>query len=284
MSDPKIVLITGASSGNGQATARLLAQQGYRVFGTSRTPASSEPPPQVELIALDVRSDESVAAGVRTVVEQAGRIDVLINNAGYELGGALEETTLDEAKGQFETNFFGVVRMVRAVLPMMRQQQQGQIIHIGSLTGLVGVPFLGMYSASKFALEGYTEALRHEVKPFNIRVSLVEPSFLKTPMMNARQLAAHRIGEYDPWRQRALDAIHESEEKAPGPEMVARAVLKVIESKAPRLRYVIGQQAAVISRLRRFLPEGMFERGVRQLFRLDAQTSRSQEVALRRQR
>jgi NAD(P)-dependent dehydrogenase (short-subunit alcohol dehydrogenase family) len=283
MPDPKIVLITGASSGNGQATARLLAQQGYRVFGTSRTPASREPLPRVELIALDVRSDESVAAGVRTVVEQAGRIDVLINNAGYELGGALEETTLDEAKGQFETNFFGVVRMVRAVLPMMRQQRRGQIIHIGSLAGLVGVPFLGMYSASKFALEGYTEALRHEVKPFNIRVSLVEPGFLRTPMMNTRQFAAHRVGEYDPWRQRALDAIYEFEEKGPGPEWVARAVLKVIESKAPRLRYVIGQQAVVNSRLQRFLPEGMFEQGVRRLFRLDAQTSRSQEVALRRQ-
>ncbi len=148
---PKTILITGASSGVGQATARLLVQHGDRIFGTSRNPTSREKISLVEMIALDVRSNESVTAGINTVLGQAGCVDVLINTAGYELAGALEEATLDEVKAQFETNFFGVIRMVDAILPMMRQQRRGQIINVSSLTGFVAVPFLGIYSASKLA-------------------------------------------------------------------------------------------------------------------------------------
>jgi NAD(P)-dependent dehydrogenase (short-subunit alcohol dehydrogenase family) len=197
------------------------------------------------------------------------RLDILVNNAGYELAGALEELSLDEAKAQFETNFFGVVRMVKAVLPLMRRQKHGQIINVTSLAGLSPIPFMGIYSASKFALEGYTEALRLEVKPFNIRVSQIEVGFLRTPMMNNRQVAAARIAEYDPWRRRALDAVHASEETGPGPELVAEMVLKIAASRTPRLRYVVGKQARFVTRLRRFLPEGAFEQGVRSTFRLD---------------
>jgi short-subunit dehydrogenase len=195
MSDQRVVLITGASSGVGQATARLLSQRHYKVFGTSRNPASAEIIPAVEMLPLDVRADDSVRACVEAVSTRGGRIDVLINNAGYELAGALEELTSEEAKAQFETNFFGVVSMVNAVLPFMRQQKRGHIINVGSLSGLSPIPFLGIYSASKFALEGYTETLRHEVKPFNIHVSLTEAGFLKTPMMNHRQVGANRIPE-----------------------------------------------------------------------------------------
>jgi NAD(P)-dependent dehydrogenase (short-subunit alcohol dehydrogenase family) len=270
MSDQKVVLITGASSGAGQATARLLSQKGCKVFGTSRNPSSTEPLPNVEMLVLDVRADESVTACVKTVSERVGHLDVLVNNAGYELAGALEEVSLDEAKAQFETNFFGIVRMVKAVLPLMRQQKGGQIINISSLAGLSPIPFMGMYSASKFAVEGYTEALRLEVKPFNIHVSQIEAGFLKTPMMNNRQMAAERIGEYELWRQHALDAIREYEQKGPGPELVAETVLKIIASNTPRLRYLIGQQAKLVSRLRRFLPEGAFEKGSKSTFRLDA--------------
>src|SRR5262249_26434893 len=155
---------------------------------------------------------------------------------------------------QFETNFFGVVRMVNAVLPVMREQRAGQIINISSLVGLSPAPFLGIYSASKFALEGYTEALRHEAKPFNIHVSLVEAGLLKTELQHHRQLAARRIDAYNPWRQRALDAIHTAEEKAPGPELVAATVRQIVERDAPRLRYRIGGQARWVTLLRRFLP------------------------------
>ena len=267
--DQRLVLVTGASSGVGQATARLLAQNGYRVIGTSRNAATAGDSPGITMLPLDVRSGESVAACLSAVVGLAGRLDILVNNAGYELAGALEELSLDEAKAQFETNFFGVVRMVKAVLPLMRRQESGQIINVTSLAGLSPIPFMGIYSASKFALEGYGEVLRHELKPFNIAVSQIEVGFLRTPMMSHRQVAARRIAEYDPWRQRAYEAIRTSEAKAPGPELVANTVLRIAASKTPRLRYVVGQPAKFVTRLRRFLPAGAYEQGVRRTFRLD---------------
>src|SRR5215510_6568414 len=150
MPNQRVVLITGASSGVGQATARLLSQRGYKVFGTSRSPASAEPIPAVEMFPLDVRTDDSVRACVEAVLSRGGRLDVLINNAGHELAGAVEELSSEEARAQFETNFFGVVRMVNAVLPSMRKQRRGHIVNVSSLTGLTAIPFLGMYSASKF--------------------------------------------------------------------------------------------------------------------------------------
>ena len=268
MSTQRVVLITGASSGVGQATARLLAQRGYRVFGTSRNPASAQAIPAVEMLPLEVGKDDSVRACVEAVLGQGGPPDVLINNAGHELAGALEDLSSEEVRAQFETNFFGVVRMVNAVLPFMRQRKRGHIVNVSSLAGLSAIPFLGIYSASKFALEGYTEALRHEVKPFDIHVSLIEPGFLKTPMTNHRQVGVTRSAEYDPWRQRALEAIRAHEEKAPGPELVAERVLAILSSATPRLRYLVGSQAKSVARLRRFLPAGVYERGVRLTFSL----------------
>ncbi len=271
MPEQKVVLITGASSGTGQATARLLAQQAFTVFGTSRNPSGVETMASVEVLPLDVCVDESVDACVDSVLKQAGRLDILVNNAGYELGGALEEAALEEGKAQFETNFFGMVRMVKAVLPIMRRQGNGQIINISSLAGLAPVPFLGVYSASKFALEGYTEVLRHEVKPFNIQVSLVEPGFTKTNLARNRQYAANRINDYSPWRRRAFEAIEENEKKAPDPTQVAECILRIIESKSPRLRYRVGKDATRIPRLRRFMPESLVEKGMRSYFHLDAE-------------
>jgi NAD(P)-dependent dehydrogenase (short-subunit alcohol dehydrogenase family) len=265
----RVVLISGASSGVGHSTARLLADSGYAVFGTSRNPASADSTPGVEMLPLDVRLDDSVRACIDTIAERCGRVDVLINNAGYELAGALEELTTEDAKAQFETNFFGVVRMVNAVLPFMRKQQCGQIINVSSLSGLSPIPFLGIYSASKFALEGYTEALRHEVKPFGIKVSMTEAGFLNTPMMNNRLIGANRTADYDPWRQRALQAIRAYENRGPGPEVVANTLLEILSSRTPRLRYLIGQQAKSVARLRRFLPAGLYEQGVRRTFSLD---------------
>lgn len=268
----KVTLITGTSSGNGQAIARRLAQKGLTVFGTSRNPSGGEQMPGAEVLPLDVRSDESVKDCVDAVLQRAGRLDILINNAGYELGGAIEEVSIGEAKSQFETNLFGVMRMVQAVLPIMRRQGGGQIINLSSLVGLVPVPFLGVYSASKFALEGYTEVLRHEVKPFNIRVSLVEPGFIRTNLARNRQDAVKHISDYDPWRQRAFEAIHQYEEQAPEPTLVAECVLRVIESKSPKSRYKVGKDATSLPRLRRFLPESLFEQGARDHFHLDAKS------------
>ena len=269
MPNQRVVLITGASSGVGQSTARLLSQRDYMVFGTSRTPASAKAIPGVEMLPLDVRSDGSVQACVDAVLSRSGSLDVLINNAGYELAGALEEVTSEEAKAQFETNFFGVVRLVNAVLPFMRRQQRGRIVNVSSLSGLSCIPFLGIYSASKFALEGYTEALRHEVRPFNIHVSMTEAGFLNTPMMNNRQVTAKRTADYDPWRQRALRAIRAYEDRGPGPEVVANTLLDILSSRSPRLRYLVGQQAKSVARLKRLLPAGLYEQGVRRTFSLD---------------
>lgn len=222
------------------------------------------------MIALDVCDDNSVMACLRAILDQTGHLDVLVNSAGFAVVGALEELSIGEAMAQFETNFFGIVRMVKAVLPVMRQQERGKIINMSSLAGLTSVPFLGMYSASKFALEGYTEALRLEVSPFNIQVSQIEAGFLNSSLMEHRQDAMERIRPYDPWRQQALASFHDHIEKGPLPGFVAETVLKIVASESPRLRYVIGKQAKQTSRLRWLLPERVFEKGTRATFRLDA--------------
>jgi len=269
MSEKKVVLITDSFSGNGQSIARLLAQRGFTVFGTSRNPSSVQTIPDVEVLSLDVHLDESVNACVNTLLKKAGRMDILVNNAGYVVGGAIEEITLEQAKAQFETNFFGVARMVKAVLPIMRRQGNGQIINISSAVGLAPLPFLGFYSASKFALEGYTEALRHEVKPFQIRVSLVEPGFIKTNLLHYMQYGTDLVSDYDPWQQRASKAYRQYVEKALEPAQVAECVLHVIESRSPKLRYTVGKDASRIFRLRRLLPESLFEQGARRFLHLD---------------
>ena len=265
----KIVLITGVSSGIGKTVARLLAGGEFVVFGTCRDPSGSGDIPGVKLLPLDVRSDDSVKACVQVVLDQAGQLDVLINNAGYALAGAVEEASLEEAKEQFETNFFGIARMVKAVLPVMRRQGKGRIINISSLAGLSPVPFLGFYSATKHALEGYSEALRQEAKPFNIHVSLVEPGFIRTGLGRNRRNPADGIVEYDPWRSRAMDSITRYINDAPEPASVAECVARVIESETPKTRYKVGKEASQVIRLRRLLPESLFEKLIRAHFQID---------------
>src|SRR5215813_10473390 len=235
MSNQKVVLITGASSGVGQSTARLLSHNGYKVFGTSRNAAAAAGIPTVKMLPLDVTSDDSVAACVKAVANDAGRIDVLVNNAAYELAGALEEVSIEEAKAQFETNFFGVMRMVKAVLPEMRERRSGRIINISSLAGLVAAPpFWGAYSASKWALEAYSEHLAREVRPFNVRVSIVEPGSTKTSLTSNQRSPSAPIAEYAPWRERAVRAARRLEAKGPDPALVADCVTRIIESRSPR--------------------------------------------------
>lgn len=263
----KTVLITGASSGFGKATAELLAEKGYRVFGTSRQGGIGAD--GIEMLPLDVRDSASVQACVEAVLAKTGRIDILINNAGYELSGALEETAVEEAKAQFETNFFGVLRMTNAVLPVMREQREGRIINIGSLAGLVAVPFHGMYSASKYALEGYSEALRQEVKPFNIHVSLIEPGFSSTNLARAAMQSKQLIKEYAPMRERIFPVFKESISSGQPPEAVARIILSAIKKESPRLRYRVGSDSVWLPRLKMAAGEAQFEAGVRRKFHLD---------------
>jgi len=270
MNRQSVVLITGASSGIGHAIAESLVQEGMRVFGASRYPDRVTPAAGAEYVRLDVRSEESVQACVNEVMKRAGHIDVLLNNAGYELGGAIEATTLEEAKTQFETNFFGVARMVKAVLPPMRERGSGHILNMSSVVGwLVPAPFLGYYAASKMALEAYTEVLRHEVLPFGIKVSLIEPSFINTNLGNNRQMAAENIPAYAPWQRRAFGVIEHREQTAPPPRLVAATILRAIRQSNPRPRYTVGQGVWGLWFIRRFLPWFAYERGIRSFFNLD---------------
>lgn len=267
-SKQKAVLITGASSGFGEVTASLLAERGYRVFGTSRNP-DRDRARTYEMLPLDVRSDDSVRACVQVLMERAGWLDVLISNAGYELAGAVEETSIEEAKEQFETNFFGTARIVRAALPIIRKQGGGRILLMSSLAGLVGLPFHGFYSASKYALEGYAEALRHEVKKFNISVSFIEPGFFRTNLARSARISAKTISEYARMRERALQVFERSVQAGADPGTVASLILSIIESRSPRLRYRVGKDAKRLARIKTLVPEAAFEAGVRRNFHLD---------------
>jgi NAD(P)-dependent dehydrogenase (short-subunit alcohol dehydrogenase family) len=265
MAEDRVALVTGASSGIGEATVGKLAEAGFRVFGASRrTPEKTRS--GVEHVIIDVCDDGSVRAGVDSILAEAGRIDVLVNNAGFLCAGAIEEIPMVDAKAQFETNYFGVVRMSTAVLPGMRERRQGHIITISSLAGLVPVPFWGHYNASKFAVEGLMETLRHEVRPFGIEVAMVEPGSIKTPFY-AQPLAAG-IDAYAQPRGRALGAMAEFERKAPGPDVVARKVVALATTAHPRLRNKITREATQFTLLRSLLPAGAFEAGVRRGFNL----------------
>ncbi len=270
MKDQKrMALIREVSSGIGQATAVTLAKNGFQVFGTSRNPKQAEAN-GVDMLPLDVRHDDSVGDCVQTILDRNGRLDVLINNAGYELGGAVEEISLAEAREQMETNFFGVVRMVKAALPYMRQQKRGHIINISSVVGwLVPAPFLGYYAASKMAVEGYTEVLRHEVKSLGIHVSLVEPGFIHTNLGSSWQMAAQKIADYAAMQERVMTVMGKNENDAPPPRLVAETVLKILNSSTPRLRYRTGQNTLPLAVTRKILPEAQHENGMRRFFQID---------------
>jgi NAD(P)-dependent dehydrogenase (short-subunit alcohol dehydrogenase family) len=266
---PKVAIVTGASSGIGAAVAHLFHRRGFIVYGTSRN-ASPSSEGEFTLLKLDVNSDESVKALVREVLARAGRVDVLVNNAGYALTGAAEETSIAEAKDQFETNFFGVVRMTKAVLPTMREARSGRIITIGSLAGILAIPYNAFYCSTKFALEGYAEALWHEMKPFGIGVSLIEPGFVRTAINQSMRVPAEPLAAYDGARDRAVAAVELSINKGIAPGDVAQVVLRTALSKAPRLRYRVGGDSIWLPRLKNLSPWNFFAAGVRRTFNLDA--------------
>ncbi len=270
MSEMKVVLVTGVTSGIGAATASLLSEQGFRVFGTMRRlSGSSAGSKSAELVRLDVCDEESVRSCVQTVLERAGRIDALVNNAGHALIGSSEETSIQEAKGLFETNFFGVVRMIQGVLPTMREQGSGRIINIGSVVGFLPSPYMGIYSASKHALEGYSESLDHEVRQFGIRVCVVEPGFTRTNLDQNGQLAGQHLAAYAKERGRAREAFRASIARGENPARVASVVLEALNSRSPRLRYPAGRSARVLSLLRKFAPAQLLDKGIRKQFGLE---------------
>ncbi|MBN1922535.1 MAG: SDR family oxidoreductase [Anaerolineae bacterium] len=258
----KVILVTGASSGIGHACATDLAALGHRVYGTSRqafhTATAFTP------LRMDVTQEASVNAAIQTIMEHEGRLDCVLNNSGKGFGGAVEDTTLDEAQSLFDVNFFGVVRVCRTVLPIMREQRMGLIINMSSIGGLMGLPYQAPYSASKYAVEGFTESLRLELTGSGIHVVLVEPGDVSTAFTVNRLHAAAAANPDSPYAtryHRALMKIETDERHGHSPEKVARTVVKIVAARKPGIRYLVGPfPQRLAARVKPFLPPSLFER------------------------
>jgi NAD(P)-dependent dehydrogenase (short-subunit alcohol dehydrogenase family) len=265
-----IALVTGTSSGIGEATAARLAKAGYKVYGTSRRGARSGDRPY-ETLTLDVTSDESVEAAIAHVIRAEGRIDLLVNNAGFSTDPAgAEESSIEQARSIFDTNFFGIVRMTRAVVPHMRRQGSGRIINIGSVLGFLPAPYMALYAATKHAIEGYSESLDHELRTRGIRVSVIEPAFTKT-LFDAHALEADsKLDDYRDARVALSKRIKELMAAGDNPSVVADVVLRAATANHPKLHYAAGDRASRLRLLRRLAPAGVMDSGIRKNLQLDA--------------
>ena len=263
-----VVLVTGVSSGIGRAVASAFAEKGFAVYGTSRSLQRTQPIAGVQLVQLDVTDDASVTAAVSTVVQRAGHIDVLVNNAGAGVFGAAEETSIAQAQQLFDTNFFGVVRLTRAVLPYLRTQRSGRIINIGSVLGFLPSPYGSLYAASKHAVEGYSESLDHETREFGVRVSVVEPGYTNTSFETNATDADSPLDSYEIVREHVKKVIAEALRSGDDPAVVARVVLKAATSRTPKLRYPAGPLARRLAVLKKLAPAGLLDNGIRKVNKL----------------
>jgi len=264
-----VAIVTGASGGIGEATARALQAAGYRVFGTYRRPPATRLA-GVEYLACDVTSDEAVQSAVGQVLAKAGRVDLLINNAGVGLVAGAEESSVEQAKALFDVNLFGVFRLTKAVLPTMRRQGSGRIVNISSVLGLIPAPFMALYAASKHALEGYSESLDHEIRGSGVRVVLVEPYYTRTSFDGNVYQADQQLDVYQSARTNAEGVVRDEMKAADTPELVARAVVKASTDTNPHPRYAAGRRARQVSLLRRFVPGSAFGKSLRKQMRLPA--------------
>jgi len=266
-----IALVTGASSGIGEASAKRLAAAGYKVYGTSRRGSAQLDQRSFAMLPLDVTSDESVEAAVKELIRREGRIDLLVNNAGFGVAPAgAEESSIEQAKAIFETNVFGLVRMTRAVVPHMRRQGNGRIINIGSVLGFLPMPYGALYAATKHAVEGYSESLDHELRTRGIRVSVIEPAYTKTQFDANFMVPDSTLDDYREARALLDKVLKEVMATADEPTIVADVVLEAATSNRPRLRYAAGALANRLRLLRRFAPAGLLDAGIRKDLRLDA--------------
>jgi NAD(P)-dependent dehydrogenase (short-subunit alcohol dehydrogenase family) len=256
----KVILLTGISSGFGKQTARVLAEKGHSVYGTVRRYTFSDTP--VHYLTMDLTDYSSIKSAVKTVIEKEGRIDVLINNAGMHTGGPAETLPIENVRLQMDTNFTGMVQITREVLPFMRNQGGGTIINFSSIGGLMGLPFQAYYSASKFAIEGFSEALRMEVHKFKIRIVLINPGDFHTSNSANRRNYLAPTGPDDPYYEqfnKTLKVIEKDEANGWKPEVLAYKIAGIVESRNPRQRYIIGsfeQKLAVW--LKTLLPRKIF--------------------------
>lgn len=267
----QVVLVTGASSGFGKVCAEHLSQRGFRVYGTSRR--ADYPEGQASypvLVPMDVRDEASVRAAVEFVREREGGLDVVINNAGVGIAGAVEDTTTEEAQSLFDTNFFGMQRVCRVTLPTLRERR-GMLVNVGSIAGQIPIPYQAFYSASKAAVAAYTDALRMEVKPFGVRVALVEPGDFRTGFTDNRVFAKAATDQsvfYAPC-QRAVSVMAHDEQNGADPAQVAQLLERLVRDRSPRPRYLIGmffQKFAVL--LKRALPGKLSEKMLMAYYKL----------------
>ena len=258
----KVILVTGASSGIGFATANKLASMKHIVYGSSRNPEQVKDV-MFQPVKMDVTDDESVKKVIDQIINTEKRIDVLINNAGNGISGPAYAMPDEMAKKQVEVNFFGVVRMCSAVIPHMLQQQNGLIVNISSLAGLFGLPYQGLYSASKFAIEGYSESMRMELRKTNVRITVVNPGDFNTHFGHNREKMDFPL-QHDALSknyQAAVEIMEKDEKSAPGPEKIAKKLSKIVESSNPSHRYLVGQVSqTMVPLLKRLLPRSLFEK------------------------
>jgi NAD(P)-dependent dehydrogenase (short-subunit alcohol dehydrogenase family) len=255
----KTVLITGASSGFGLMLANKLHQRGFNVIGTSREPEKYADKVPFKLLRLNIDDDNSIRLFMGELLRLTKRLDVLVNNAGYMVTGLAEETPLERGRQQFETNFWGTVKVTNALLPVFRKQKQGQIITVSSIVGLIGAPNLSYYTASKHAVEGYFKCLRFELDQFNIKVSMVEPVWFKTNLgQHAVSASNGSIADYDALRKQANAATQKGLDEAQAPEAVVHRITRRIETKEPRFSNPVGKMTGMILFLQSYAPK-MFE-------------------------
>lgn len=272
-----MVLVTGASSGIGKATVNVLMKKGFCVYGTSREVLGNieqnyaediKSGGSIHMIPLDVTNEASVEKAVDLVVSKEGRLDIVVSNAGTGVAGAVEDVSLEEAAKQFDVNFFGTLRVIKAVLPHMRKQRHGLIIAMSSVAGVISIPYQAHYSASKFALEGLIEALRYEVASFNIKACLVEPGDTKTEFTSRRIVAKAAIEQsaYSTRFARSLARMEKDEQGGANPETVAKTVYRIIKRKNPPVRTAVGFQYKLFLLLKKLLPARVSEKVVGMLY------------------
>jgi short-subunit dehydrogenase len=276
-SNDKVAVVTGSSSGIGLETSVLLAKNGFHTYATARNPEKSQTLIDIardnglpiQTMQLDVTSDKSVNDAVSRILLESKRIDVVVNNAGYALVGALEDSSIDEIKAQFETNLFGTIRVMQAVLPTMRNQRGGRIVNLSSMGGIIAIPFDSSYHGTKFALEGLSESLQYEVEQFGIKIILIEPGAIKSnffnnlkPASNAQKLDS----QYAQTMQKLNARFSSLVENAPPAIEVAKVILKAVISEDPELRYTVGEDAAAMIQAKRSMSDREFGKLMKKQF------------------
>jgi NAD(P)-dependent dehydrogenase (short-subunit alcohol dehydrogenase family) len=279
MQGDKVALVTGSSSGIGFETSLMLARAGFNTYASMRNLEKSKNITEIakkeklplQVVQLDVNNDGSVKDAIVKILKADQRIDVLINNAGYGLFGSVEDTSIEEIKAQFETNFFGVVRVTQQVLPLMRRQNSGTIVNVSSVGGRIGLPALSAYHSTKFALEGLSESIAFELEPFGIRVVIIEPGVIRTNILNSSSSAKKALDPKSPYfsiSQKLNDnfkSMMESESSSP-PEEVAKVILQAVTSENPQLRYSVGDDAANLIDARKNMPDKEFRKMIMKNF------------------